>query len=524
MAADKRLGVIMACRAQQQAFGLQLSSTLADLLKTGLDDGQDLIRIETAAPVLQGRIAGQSIVPSVHNGNLVTPSPLWLGMNRRSPSRLIVDDIGPLGRVRLEAARRAYPAAAAQPAGLWDDSRLAEVRSELLRGPRSREDERLLRVLIQLDAAAKTVVLLRTMSQLTTPRLRAALTALLAAEEQLCSTGALNYDLVDVVDYVVFNHPAGNPDHRRWLARLVALIDAECPQHLDAARTLEWARAVRAGVQLADAREFVAGRRRDQQLRLVVSTNQFTEDWPQELQTWLLLNGELPAVGNEDFRNRFECPTVDKEGADQALAAAVAWGKDTAQRKGLELWHIDVAARAAVLMQWRPEEAKVDGQLLGVDHMVVTHWSPRMGLPEPSMPKTDVVLRRLERIENAVADKLAWLGVDATCDTDALLGKMVFGQYQQAIAVGHQLGVENTRLVDILCAYVPIVMWWCHPDSALGLAAKAGVEQFWGQLPNAFILAYRERWLGEHVQGLADFRALWDDKQWLTFCKNFSMS
>src|SRR6185437_189041 len=111
---------------------------------------------------------------------------------------------------------------------------------------------------------------------------------------------------------------------------------------------------------------------KEQHLRLIISLHSLAGDWPETVEAWLLRNGELHK------HMSFRCETVDQKGGDDAVGMAVAWADAIAEDLDVRVRRVDIAAPAAVLLKWRPEEVLVDNEYLGVHHEVVAHWSKRL--------------------------------------------------------------------------------------------------------------------------------------------------
>ncbi|MEU8528107.1 hypothetical protein AB0C77_21315 [Streptomyces sp. NPDC048629] len=518
-----RLAVLMASAVTQPATGLSFTRGLADLIARG-PDGTDgpVLHVGDAAQALDGTLPGQDVTTFVYDGSGPARAPVWIARNpraRRAPGALC----GRLALDELAAALRAVDPGLPVPDPSGDGAELAAARKDLLARPGGPDRARAVAVLDALAVAARTVVFLRSWldADLTTARMRHALHTLLAAEGRLPSGDRLRTD-VDIVDELVFNHPSGDDDWKPGLTKFVALLGRACGRPPDAPELHAWGARGGATAELNAAVAYAARRVRDQRLALVVSLHAaLADDWPEELDAWLLRDGEML------HHERFPCPGADRTGAEYAIEEAVAWAEDHRAVLDLPLERVDVALPAGLLLDWRPEEAGV-AALLGIRYEVRLHWSRRL--------TPDAVLRSIERVVGERWDVLSdpldedrrapvdWLGRDDVAEAQVLRAKLRTGRYRRGLGLLHHPGAD-AHLLDMLLAYTPVLLW---PHDGAGSdpgCAEDGhrcLDRKWWAMPAALAYAYRDRWADREADDdLADLRAVWDDPDWLRFCGAF---
>jgi vWA-MoxR associated protein middle region (VMAP-M) 2 len=509
-----RLSLVMASSAAGSAYDLQLSRKLAMLVRQGLDDAGPFLHVAKVVEELRLQITNQAIVRSDYDGDSSADADLWLAFNARQDVRSLNNVLGPAGQAELGSALRNLGRGHSALQEPWDADTLRRLRRELADGDNSPRVERARRAVGDAIAALETVKFLRSqlIHKLNTRRLRRALTALRASQGQLSPIPQYLTD-VEAVDHVAFNYPAANRDCRTQMARFVILLAREAGISADDATLRRWADSVDGQIQLNDAAEADLTRQADQQLRLVVSLHaSLAGDWPESLEAWLLQGGELRQ------HDSFRCITAGQPEAENALGDALAWAHQAAEALDLRLRRVDVAAPAALLLDWRPEEVIVGGEFLGVSHDVLVHWSQRLSPPRTMWWIRKAASDRLREIGSCASGApLDWLSEEHTRELDALRERLQKGQYMRGVGLQHHPGAD-IQLMDLLFSYIPIVLW---PQTEAGFPAfrHSSLDQYWEHLPAAFLTAYRRRWSGGDPQDLADLRAVWDDYDWLDFCK-----
>jgi hypothetical protein len=82
-------------------------------------------------------------------------------------------------------------------------------------------------------------------------------------------------------------------------------------------------------------------------------------------------------------------------------------------------------------------------------------------------------------------------------------------------------------MLDVVLQFTPILLW--PQAQSLGPEHQATIDAHWERLPTGFLVAYRARWRGDGSDGNADseriaaVRAVWDDEDWLNFCRELTL-
>jgi len=513
-----RLALLMASSATERAFDLRFSRELAEVLSAGLGDAGPMLRVTEVFDELRPRVTGQTINKLDYDADPLADSPLWLARNVRHDDSQPGDLIGARGRRELGSARHAldpqsYPAGAS-----WDAPALQALQHELSRhsGPDQWRNAR--RAVQNARIAQETVKFLRSRigQELGATRLRRALVALWAEEGWLSPVPPRPTE-VEAVDHVAFGHPDSHRDCREWMSKFVwLLVSAAGVENADN-ELWRWARAVDARQQLTDAIEAVTEMREREQLRLVILLPSLAGDWPESLEAWL--------YGDENLRAResFRCATVGRLGTEEGLREVLNWAHTIAEQLGPELKRVDIVVPSALLLTWHPEMVRIGPGLgyLGVTHDVLTHWSERFRPPTPYIRRAAAA--RLRKITSCASGApLDWIAEPHSREHSTLRDDLDRGQYMQAVGLEQHPG-SDTALMDLLLQYIPILLW---PQAEASFTAERHgyLDLHWGLLPEGLLMAYRKRWRQEDAGDLADLRAVWDDQQWLDFCKKFSNS
>jgi hypothetical protein len=522
-----RCQLLLAAGHGQEAYDLRLATSLVDLLRVGIERKGEVLTVFDVRHRLRQVVTGQNVASFGYDGDPNDPADLWLARNRQHRS---TESAAVIGSQAITVLRDAF-----RPLGLEDGTQVQEVTDlqrleDGLRSKPSSERQALaLEVVTCLIVAARTKAFLRNEMRrsLNTATLRRA--ALAAGA--MSSTGELDSgpgDLdneADLVDHVaLMTYPAGK-NNRRQMARFVVALalaagmDVEEPElrrKLD-----DWAGSIQATVHLNDAVNDLPARQHRQQLRLIVSLHaSLTGDWPKELITSLLYDDEI--YRRKDFHcspNQSDVES-DQSGVESALAEAVDWAEEHAGSLGLPLRHVDVAVPTRLLLRWRPEEV-THVKRLGVDYDVLTRWSKRIN-PDQSMKKLlRHAQKRLEEICSPTAEApVDWLNENDITDLIALNDRLIEGRYTRALGIGIDPG-RNEDLMELLLAHSPILLW---PQTATGFAVdkRSYLDACWTRMPAELFAAYRLRWRGgESVNDIADLRAVWDDHDWLNYCRHF---
>ncbi|MEV7560937.1 hypothetical protein [Streptomyces sp. NPDC089795] len=517
-----RIGLLMAASLGQSAVDLAFSRHLTEILRAGRPGEGRVLGVITLRDALRTVIVGQTVTGFDYDGDDSADGPLWVARNARVAEGLLGGLGGRLASDELTEALAAVDRGMAVPDAAPDLRAVLQCREGLLGLRPSPARERALRAVDALLVAVRTVAFVRGWigGDLTTTRIRRALHIMLAAEGRLPSGDAHLTDIA-VIDELAFNHPDTDRDGRRAVARFVALLGHVCGKDLGDPELHSWAERIEAPVEVNDAIEHAVRRTAGRRLGLVVSLHStLTGDWPEVLDGWLLLDGAM--IHHEQFPSG----TADRRGAENAVEDAVLWAEEHARTLDLPLKRLDLAVPSGLLLAWRPEEAGV-AMLLGIRYEVRLHWSNRL--------TPDAVLRSIEPVVAERWDSIAhcqvgapvdWLAHEDLADPHVLRGHLRNGRYTRGIGLTQNPGTD-ARLMEMLLAYTPVLLWPHAPDG-FPQERHGHLDRSWWAMPGALARAYRDRWRGVGGAGadagLADLRAVWDDEDWLRFCRFFRTS
>ncbi|MCP9943565.1 hypothetical protein LUX12_00095 [Streptomyces somaliensis] len=522
---DTRLSLLMGSGAAEEAYGLRFSRTLVRVLREGLPSAGETLAPDAVVEAVRGDggTTGQAILRAEFDGARFGPGPLWLARNPRHATAAGAL----LGRVGAEELSRALRAVdGAPPTGPVTTARdLDAVRHGLAAAPPSPAREWALDVVDALDAAARTVGLLGAWpgAPLTSGLLRRTFTAACPGPvgSPPASSGA---DLLrDAVEHLLLRAPTAGGRRLGPLVEFVALLAHGTGVDPGTPAVRGWAAALGAVIDLNDAFERLADRTREMRLRLVVSLHAAVGDeWPESLAAWLLDGGEVRD------REEFAC-SPDRAGVERQLGAALRWASRLAAAVDVPLRRVEVAAPAALLLQWRPEETDF-GMRLGAEHDVVLRWSDRIQPPDHLWWINDRARRTLRAMEEGGpgGTRLEWLGETDTRQVRDLRDRLLGGPRTRAVALEHRpphLG----DVLETLLASSPIVLWPDEEAHRVPAEARRYLDAYWHLLPGEFCRAYRDRWCGRPAPAagwagrdhLARLRTVWDDAEWLEFCRWF---
>lgn len=509
VAGRTRVALLMASAVQQSAVEFRLARGLAGLLRAGVPGGDRTLDVPTVHRELTRTKDGRRLVKFDYDGSLPGPA-LWLGHNRRHGG----GTVGPSGRAVLTEALGKLSPSRAVPAE-WSTAALQDLRTELLAAPPSPGTVWTLRVIDSLLVAMRTTELLHAVlpTALDTPTLRRAMAA--AGVSLPGNANGATDDVAELVERVALWYPASDETCRAQVARFVTALVASAGKAFDLPEIAKWAKAVQATIQVNDAVIWAKELTRTKRLRLIVSLHASnTGDWPEMLETWLLLDGRL----DDDGRGRIPC-TADRAGVEAAIVTAVDRAENRAEALDLPLDRIDVAVPSKLLLEWQPEKIE-RGEWIGTDFTVVMRWSERLNPPREVRRLNRSAVRRLKNIDTHVGGApVAWLDhLDAT-DLAALHDKLVRGTYRGAVALDRR-PANGERLFSLLLAHVPILLW-PQPTCENPFPDRDCLDDYWDRMPDELILAYRREWQDEATEPVAKLRAVWDDKEWLAFCRSY---
>ncbi|MFD8981855.1 hypothetical protein [Streptomyces sp. NPDC059564] len=510
-----RLGLLMASSLGQTAVDLAFSRHLTELLRAGQPGVGGTLGVTDVRDALRTIVVGQNITGFDYDGDGSAREPLWVARNTRVREGLLGGLGGRLATEELTEALAAVDPRMPVPDATPDLRAALLCRAELLSHPPGPARERALQGIDGLLVAVRTVEFVRGWmgGELTTARIRHALHTMLAAEGRLPADRPHITD-VAVIDELTFNHPATDRDGRRAVARFVVLLGQACGKDLKDPELRSWAERIEAPVEVNDAVEHAARRTQGQRLSLVVSLHSsLTGDWPEVLDGWLLLDGAM--IHHEQFPS----VTVDRKGAENAVEDAVLWAEEHARILDLPLRRLDFAVPSGLLLAWRPEEAGV-AMLLGIRYEVRLHWSNRL-TPDAVLRSIEpVVAERWQSIsQHQAGTPVDWLAYEDFADPHLLRGHLRNGRYTRGIGLTQHPGAD-ARLMEMLLAYTPVLLWPHVPDG-FPQERHGCLDRSWWAMPGALARAYRDRWRGVADADLADLRAVWDDEDWLRFCRFF---
>ncbi|WP_175411709.1 hypothetical protein [Streptomyces sp. TRM64462] len=531
---DTRLSLLMGSGAAEEAYGLRFSRTLVKVLQDGIAAGGETLLPEAVVEAVRddGGTAGQAILRAEFDGARFAPGRLWLARNQQHT----VPRAGALlGAVAVEELSRALEAVgdgqdAGGAAGPVPDVRLItaahqldELRHALAAGPPCPGRTWAVDVVEALRAAVSTVHLLGMWpgAALTSALLRRALAEVcpdaVAPLADSSGTGLLR----DAVEHLLLRAPRAGQRRTEPVADFVALLARETGVDPRAEALDRWAAALGARIDLNDAFERLGDRTRELRLRLVVSLHAAVGDeWPESLAAWLLDDG---AVRRHE---EFAC-VPDRAGVERQVGAALRWASRLAAALDVPLRRVEIAAPAPLLVHWRPEETDF-GMRLGAEHDVVLRWSDRIQPPEHLWWINDRARRTLRAMESCPGGtRVDWLGEGDTRQMRELRDRLLGGPRARAVALGHR-PAQLKDMLETLLASSPIVLWPEDDTDRVPAEARRYVDSHWHLLPAEFSRAYRDRW--SHRGGtpqapgrghLARLRTVWDDPEWLDFCRWF---
>ena len=505
-----RVSLLMAAAVQQSAVEFRLASGLVRVLRAGVAGADRFLDVSTAHQEMIRSELGSRLVRFDYDG-AVAGSALWLGHNRRHVAH-VAHSVGASGRAALADALTKVAPPRAVPSE-WTVPALRELKHDMDRTPGTPATVWASRVLDSLLVAMRTTDLLHSLipEVLDTPRLRRAMAD---AGVSMPSATARD-DIADLVERVALWYPAADENCRSQITRFVMALVASSGTPFDHPEITAWAKANDATVHVNNATEWARRLIERKRLRLIVSLHASnTGDWPEMLETWLLLDGALVDQG----RRRIHC-TPDKAGVEKAIADAVDMAEERAEMLGLQLERIDVAVPSRLLLEWEPEKVE-RGEWLGTDFTVVMRWAERLNPPKAVRRLNRSAQRRLENIDAHLGGApVDWLDHGETVDLRSLRDKLVRGKYRGAIALDHH-PPQGERLFSLLLAHIPIVLW-PQPSCEYPPSDHDCLDVCWNRMPDELMVAYRREWRDEGAGPIAKLRAVWDDSEWLDFCRSY---
>jgi hypothetical protein len=340
---------------------------------------------------------------------------------------------------------------------------------------------------------------------------------------------------VEAVDHVAFGHPETHDDCREWMGKFVWLVASQAGVPADDEELWRWAEAVGALQKLTDAIAAVRKMREREQLRLVIRVPPLAGDWPESLEWWLYWEDKTI---EHDF---FVCDPVGKAGTELALNEVLGLAYEAAATlparlpqdateagpagpfRPARLTRVDVALPSALLLTWHPERVRVGPHRLGGEHDVLTHWGQRLNPSRMQLIIDGAAETRLENIDSCETGvPLDWIAESRCRERGTLQADLESDRYTGAVGLEYHPGTD-TALMDLLLQYIPILLW---PRAGARFPAErqGRVDRHWEHLPGRLLSAYRKQWRNGEGEDLADLRAVWDNQDWLDFCRKFRHS
>jgi hypothetical protein len=507
------LHLLMAAGRTEDAYRLQASQSLTEVLRTGLPVAEEYLTVVHVCDELRQRIGEQTVTSYSYDGALWA-GPLWLSRNRGFSERPISDGLmGAEGQRQMETARREVAGLAAMENVTWQELRRAA-------GSGSGVSRRAARIVDTLAATRRTVEFIRRKLMQAGPSKRRSdevFARALRALERNGMPAAVAAPLdglrseVDFVEHVAFQRTAVDGDYRAPLAWFVAALAAELGAASDERLLREWASELNATFAMDVALRAVRVVQVRQRLRLVLLFPSLSGPWPANVDASLHEDGQPPA--------RLIIPCGAHGGLselDVGLRRAIDWARAEADDRNHQLWHIDIVAPARILMKWRPEEVK-DHVVLGAEFEFAFHWIDRTYPRSLSMNQAAVSCLD-EMAFMTSGEIMVWLTADEQDDAAQVHGRLINRQHRGALGL-HRHPAENVELFELLLRHAPIVVW-PHEDP-IDKAIRSEVETCWVDLPEEFARAFRRQTQTQTPEPLAAVRAVWEDREWLERCKVF---
>jgi hypothetical protein len=502
------LELLLASAASEEASDMRFSRELARVIKSGMSIASDHLDVGHIRSELRNRVPGQSVACLQYSGEEVDN--LWVTRNHLRSTvirpfsvvgttglRLIRECLGDLGHhdLHLEEVQA---------------GRLASIISLLGGAAPSIAKERASQIIGNVDIAIKTTRFLRDHLEpaLSTVRLRRALATVHQLSRIPLPRHELEYD-VDFIEHVVLGMSGPPKTSKLQVVRFVTALASDMGISADA-HFRRWVHDIDATVVANDVAEEIASDTSGQRFRLVISLHEsLLGFWPEVLHGWLLLDGS-------EIQHELFTAEPSQSGAEQALGAAVDWADQAARDMGLNLRRIDVAAPAMILATWRPEEVNY-GPKLGLTYDVVWRWSERINPPAGMKWMEPRARRVLAAISSShTVEPVDWIS-PSDVKAPELADKLRNGAFEKAIGITDY--VDNTsELLHLLLHYSPIVIWPIRGTTA-GVVHRDLIRDQWLLMPGALLTAYRDQWRQLKIGGIAELRGIWDDHEWLDFCR-----
>lgn len=506
-AGQTQLSLLLASAKEQPAYDMRMSRELTRLLQNGLAEGSTHLRLGDLKTAIQDALDKQDLLRVDFDG-ATDAEPVWLAHNRHYGSHDLAGTS--YGMRRLHAALRELPGDRRLPMSLAE---LRGLHEELSLLPQDDPIGRAVAMVDSLIAAHRTVTFLRRhmAASLSTMALRRAIVAARGASGpyQADDAGALVLTETDAVERAALDYPLREGNCRLQIARFVVALADDAGVDLAGDEFREWAESIGALVPFNDAVHATRDSRSRRRFRLIVSYYSLSGEWPVQVRAWVL---------HDDVVSGYvEFPTErDQAGAERALVEAVDWAEEKASELDAGLECIEVGMSARMLLEWCPEQTEYGDARLGVNYRVLSRWSQRLDRSRDMRRINRNASKRMAEVVDQASSTVHWLETNQVDELDQLRANLTMGKYAPVAGLLNRPG-QGVPLLGLLLRYVPILLWpqgaSLEPDHCEGIRSR------WHALPDAFLLAYRERWANREESDLiADIRAVWDDMDWLRFC------
>lgn len=316
------------------------------------------------------------------------------------------------------------------------------------------------------------------------------------------------HSVADHLDHIALHHQGGRDGLHRWLASFVLHLAIDAGMNVDVAALRTWALDIDAIEHVNDLAGEVRARRENSRARLVVSLHAAVAgDWPESVMAWWLLDN----VASQP--STLPC-APSRAGLEAAIRAHLDWADELSADAGLDLYRVDVAVPTGLLLHWQPEDADVSVPLIA-DYDVVTRWSDRLHAnTRHARKRWQAIMRR------PPGGCVAWLDRAETTDLDRL--GAVLRQEALDRAVGLRYHPESQEpLLRAVLEHSPILLW-LDRDVLPSDELFADLDRCWPDVPRGLVDAYRHREDTRTLRPLSGLRAVWDDEEWLRFCRAYA--
>ncbi|KUL66758.1 hypothetical protein ADL28_03140 [Streptomyces violaceusniger] len=398
----------------------------------------------------------------------------------------------------------------------WSRPDIAQLLDMLSRAPQCLERDRLVWLAQGLDLAldAGEFITAWMPRAATEKALRRALLACTNGLGDMTPQGLSQH-----LDAVILRRPACDADGRMALLSFILRLAAEAGIDTEDQAFTNWCRDNGYDIGMANnLRQELKEQMQGRHQRLLIHLRGGPgHDWPEEGQAWLL---------DETTGQRTPSPPLrcapHADGVAALLGDVLVWA-DGFLSKGRLLRRVDIAMPARTLLCWRAEETNVDIKL-GAHHEVVVHWGDRMHLPQHMQLLARQASHRLRETErqDQACGRIDWVSLNTAYDQSAFEEDLKNNAYPAALGLRFApIGQEDW--FETLLARFPILLWPGEPVPEW-TAVEAAVREQWVNLPGGFTTAYRTAWTGrgDAPPPLARLRAVWEDDNWLEFCREMS--